>query len=166
MKPHTIWPTNMSKPDLQEMLNQVETIPYKDCDKILGSDWLIKEQRRWPGLSNGTEMTCLLLRDRLRKRPGEVDEEQEMFCFLTEVLGKVTGTCTTNWTELMDLDIQMLLSPLRKILVLSQVPKVQAITKPCPANLPVPTPRWHFDIRFLDKLGMAKNDFSINPLFI
>ncbi len=37
----------LREPDLQEKLNQVETIPYKECDKILGSDWLIQGQRGW-----------------------------------------------------------------------------------------------------------------------
>lgn len=57
--------------DLPEKLNQVETIPYKECDKILGSDWLIQEERGWR-----LEMIGLLLCGGLRMRPGEVDEEQ------------------------------------------------------------------------------------------
>ncbi len=81
----------LREPDLQEKLNQVETIPYKECDKILGSDWLTQEQRGWL-----LEMIGLLLRVGLRTRPGEVDEEQETLCLLKEVLGSRSLWIWTN----------------------------------------------------------------------
>lgn len=49
-----------------------------------------------PGTKEVTDRDDLLLRDGLRMRPGEVDEEQETFRFLTEVLGKVNGFENTN----------------------------------------------------------------------
>lgn len=84
----------LREPDLQEKLNQVETIPYKECDKILGSDWLIQGQRGWR-----LEMIGLLLCVGLRTRPGEVDEEQETLCLLTEVcvFGLTYAGVSSQW---------------------------------------------------------------------
>lgn len=41
----TFHPVCLHEPDLPEKRNRVETIPCKECDKILGSDLLIQERK-------------------------------------------------------------------------------------------------------------------------
>lgn len=97
------------------------------------------------------EMIGWLLCDRRSMRPGEVEEEQETLCFLTE--------------EFVDLDKRSLPSPLSgEILALylqSGNLKAHALTNRSPPTYPT-TLIEHVG----NKLGMAKTELSINPLII